>query len=124
MPQKNRFLRGFRVFLIRFRVEAFPCHRNEHPESHLSQTIFKLRALTEEHIHPSTTLPVRITANKNESIHFYSTPLSDQDMTEAGGHIEPEEKLESRIEQLILDCKTPGRHWNQCSVHDCQGFSA
>ena len=45
-------------------------------------------------------------------------------MTEAGGHIEPEEKLENRIEQFILDCKTPGRHWNQCSVHDCQGFSA
>ena len=25
MPQKNRFLRGFRVFLIRFPVESFPC---------------------------------------------------------------------------------------------------
>ena len=33
MPQKNWFLRGFRVFLIRFRVEAFPYHQLEDDDS-------------------------------------------------------------------------------------------
>jgi len=60
-----------------------------------------LQALIEENIHPSNNLSVRITTHKNEGIYFYTTPRSDQDLVEAGGNIEPEEALESRIEQLI-----------------------
>ena len=90
---------------------------NQTLDSHVSHAIFKLRAIAQENIHPSNNLPVRIIANKNEGIYFYPTPLSDRDLIEAGGYIEPEENTESRIERLILDSKSSGRDWNKCSVH-------
>ena len=90
---------------------------NKSLDSHLSQAVFKLRSTIDENIYPSNSLPVRITADKNEGIYFHPTPLSDQDLIEAGGRIEPEKDLESRIEQLIIDRTIPGRNWNNCSIH-------
>ena len=36
--KKNLLLRGFRLFLIRFRVEAFPCHHFVYSETNKSIT--------------------------------------------------------------------------------------
>ena len=90
---------------------------NQSLESHLSQAVFKLRTMAHDFTNPSRELPVRLIANKQENIYFYPTPISDQDLTEAGGQVEPEEDLEHKVEQLILDRKSPGRSWNSCSVH-------
>jgi len=90
---------------------------NQSLESHLSQAVFKLRNLAHEISTPSRELPIRIIANKQEDIYFYPTPISDQDLTEAGGQYEPEEDLEHKVEQLILDRRSPGRNWSSCSVH-------
>ena len=45
----------------------------------------------QENIYPSNNLPIKIIADNNEGINFYPTPLSDQDLVEPGGYIEPEE---------------------------------
>ena len=90
---------------------------NQSLDSHLSQAIFKLRILANEIDHPAPEIPVQIPVDKQEGIYFHSTPLSNQDLMEAGVHVDPEEDLEHRMEQLILDRKLPGRNWNQCSIH-------
>ena len=45
-------------------------------------------------------MPIKIITNDNKGIYFYPTPLSEQDLVEAGGYIEPEESKD--------DVETPG----------------
>ena len=64
--------------------------------------------LVDELVNPTREIPIRIPADKHDGIYFYSTPLSDQDLVEAGGQVQSEEDLEHQMEQLILDHMLPG----------------
>ena len=75
----------------------------------MSHAIFKLRAIAQDKIYPSNTLPVKIIADNIEGIYFYPTPLSQQDLIEAGGCIELEESKENKVEQLIIDRNPAGK---------------
>ena len=90
---------------------------NHELNNDVNLAVFKLRSIERDLLNPTIEIPIRIIIDKAENISVYPSPVSEQDLRELGGEILDDEFDEKEMEQRIMDHKTTGKDWYQCSVH-------